>query len=115
MSDQKRFTKEHYKCPIEAVLSVVGNKWKGAILYHLLNGHKRYNELRQLIPHATQRMLTLQLRDLEKDHIIIRKVYGHKAPLKVEYELSELGLSIKPLIQEMHTFGKKLLNEMSVL
>lgn len=110
MSDKERFTKEYYKCPIEAVLSVIGNKWKGAILYHLLDHPKRYNELRELLPYATQRMLTLQLRGLEKDNIIIRKVYGKKAPLKVEYKLSELGLSIKPLIQEMNLFGKKLLN-----
>lgn len=111
MSDRNRFTKEYYKCPIEAVLSVIGNKWKGAILYHLSNSRKRYNELRELLPYATQRMLTLQLRGLEKDNIIIRKVYGNKAPLKVEYELSELGLSIKPLIQEMNIFGKKLLDK----
>ncbi len=111
MSIQNKFKKEHHKCPIEAVLCVVGNKWKGAILYYLLENKKRYNELRQLIPFATQRMLTIQLRALEKDKIIIRKIYGKKAPFKVEYELSECGLAIKPLIQEMHTFGKKLLHE----
>lgn len=103
------FKKEHYKCPIEATLNLVGNKWKGAILYYLLKGPKRFHELQQCIQHATTRMLTLQLRALEKDKILIRKIDGTKAPYKVEYSLSELGYETKALIDKMDEFGKKIL------
>lgn len=106
-----KFKKEHYKCPIEATLNLVGNKWKGAILYYLLKGPKRFTELKESIPHVTTRMLTLQLRELEKNHILTRKIEGKKAPFKVEYQLTALGLETKSLIVQMDKFGKKILEE----
>ncbi|PEL35290.1 MarR family transcriptional regulator [Bacillus toyonensis] len=86
-----------YSCPVEAMVEVIGGKWKGVILYHLLDGTKRFNELKRLKPHITQRMLTLQLRELEADGIIHREVY-REVPPKVEYSLTELGESLRPMI-----------------
>ncbi|MGH1325881.1 winged helix-turn-helix transcriptional regulator [Bacillus pretiosus] len=86
-----------YSCPVEAMVEVIGGKWKGVILYHLLDGTKRFNELKRLKPNITQRMLTLQLRELEADGIIHREVY-REVPPKVEYSLTELGESLRPMI-----------------
>ncbi|PEM34444.1 winged helix-turn-helix transcriptional regulator [Bacillus wiedmannii] len=86
-----------YFCPVEAMVEVIGGKWKGVILYHLLDGTKRFNELKRLKPNITQRMLTLQLRELEADGIIHREVY-REVPPKVEYSLTELGESLRPMI-----------------
>jgi DNA-binding HxlR family transcriptional regulator len=81
--NSRRFNNCHYGCPVEAALDVIGNKWKGIILYHLLSGLKRFNELKRLMPGVSQRVLTLQLRELENDNIIKRKVYA-VVPPKVE-------------------------------
>ncbi|WP_088115834.1 winged helix-turn-helix transcriptional regulator, partial [Bacillus toyonensis] len=86
-----------YSCPVEAMVEVIGGKWKGVILYHLLDGTKRFNELKRLKPNITQRMLTLQLRELEADGIIHREVY-REVPPKVEYSLTDLGESLRPMI-----------------
>ncbi|HET6850810.1 MAG TPA: helix-turn-helix domain-containing protein [Pyrinomonadaceae bacterium] len=95
-------------CPVEACTEVIGAKWKGEILYILFAGTKRYGELRKLIPRATQRVLTLQLRELEEDGIIERKVYP-VVPPKVEYSISKRGESLKPIIDAMWHWGKKFL------
>ncbi|QBP90716.1 transcriptional regulator [Bacillus mycoides] len=86
-----------YSCPIESTVEVIGGKWKGVILYHLLDSKKRFNELKRLNTNITQRMLTLQLRELEADGIIHREVY-REVPPKVEYSLTELGESLRPII-----------------
>ncbi|TQR44042.1 winged helix-turn-helix transcriptional regulator [Paenibacillus popilliae] len=86
-----------YSCPLEATVETIGGKWKGVILYHLLDGKKRFNELKRLKPNITQRMLTLQLRELEADGLIHREVY-REVPPKVEYSLTELGESLRPII-----------------
>lgn len=110
MSEKQTTAKQafFYGCPIEAALDVIGNKWKGAILYHLMNGTKRFNELQKLIPLVSQRILTLQLRELECDDIIIRKVYP-QVPPKVEYSLSELGKTLTPILLELQVFGEKIM------
>lgn len=82
-----------YGCPVEATLAVIGGKWKGVILYHLMSGTKRFNEFRRLMPDITQRMLTLQLRELEKDGIIHREIFK-EVPPKVEYSLTEFGRTL---------------------
>lgn len=97
----------HYGCPVEAALDVIGNKWKGIILFHLLSGTKRFNELKRLIPHVTQRILTLQLRELETDQIVMRKVYA-QIPPKVEYSLTEHGKSLEPILLALRDWGEKL-------
>jgi DNA-binding HxlR family transcriptional regulator len=95
-------------CPVEACTEVIGGKWKGEILYILFTGTKRYGELRKLVSGATQRMLTLQLRELEEDGIVQRKVYPIVPP-KVEYSISKRGESLKPIIDAMWRWGKDFL------
>ncbi|MFT8363027.1 MAG: helix-turn-helix domain-containing protein [Sporolactobacillus sp.] len=91
-------------CPVEITLSVIGGKWKGVVLYHLQNKPLRFNELRRLIPDVTQRMLTLQLRELEADGIIHREVYP-VVPPKVEYSLTSFGKTLSPIILAMRQWG----------
>ena len=87
---------------------MIGDKWKGVILFHLLEGKKRFNELRRLIPSVTQRMLTLQLRELEADHVITRKVYP-QVPPKVEYSLTARGESLKPILFALREWGEPIM------
>ena len=93
-----------FGCPVEACLEVIGGKWKGVILFHLLGGTKRFNELMRLLPDVTQRMLTRQLRELEADRIVLRKVYA-EVPPKVEYSLSEFGLTLAPVLKMLQGWG----------
>ncbi|WP_051286777.1 winged helix-turn-helix transcriptional regulator [Paenibacillus taiwanensis] len=93
-------------CPVELTLDVIGGKWKGVLLYHLIDGEKRFNEFRRICPNITQRMLTLQLRELEADGIIHREVY-HQVPPKVEYSLTQLGRTLVPIILLMRDWGKQ--------
>ncbi|UZM97504.1 winged helix-turn-helix transcriptional regulator [Lysinibacillus sp. MHQ-1] len=95
-----------YGCPVEATLAVIGGKWKGVILYHLMSGTKRFNEFRRLMPDITQRMLTLQLRELEKDGIIHREIFK-EVPPKVEYSLTEFGRTLEPIIKLMRDWGEQ--------
>lgn len=91
-------------CPVEACLSVIGGKWKGVILYHLLSDTIRFNELRRLMPEITQRMLTKQLRELEADGLVHRKVYP-EVPPRVEYSMTEYGLTLRPVIDALFQWG----------
>ncbi len=92
-------------CPVEFTLDVIGGKWKGILLYHLINGTKRFNEFRRICPAITQRMLTLQLRELEEDGIVHREVY-QQVPPKVEYSLTEFGRTLEPIILQMKQWGE---------
>jgi DNA-binding HxlR family transcriptional regulator len=92
-------------CSVEICTEIIGGKWKGEILYFLCKGTKRYGQLKKLIPDTTQRMLTTQLRELEEDGVITRKVYAETPP-KVEYSLSEVGQSLKPIIDAMWDWGE---------
>ena len=102
-----------YGCPVEATLEVIGGKWKGIILYHLLSGTKRFNEFRRLMPDITQRMLTLQLRELENDGVVHREVYK-EVPPKVEYSLTEFGHTLEPIIKLMRDWGEKYNQEIAI-
>ena len=105
MNDRLMNIKDH-NCPVEVTLNVIGGKWKCLILHHLLDGTKRFNELKKLIPTVTQRMLTSQLRELERSGIVHRKVYA-QVPPKVEYSLTDLGKSLEPVLWAMHDWGKR--------
>jgi DNA-binding HxlR family transcriptional regulator len=94
-----------YACPVEATADIIGGKWKAVILYYLFQGPKRFNELRRLLPEVTQRMLTLQLRELEQDGIVHREIYK-EVPPKVEYSLTEFGTSLGPIIVQMLDWGE---------
>jgi DNA-binding HxlR family transcriptional regulator len=84
-------------CAVEATLSVIGGVWKPVLVFHLLNGKLRFNALCRVTPLATPRMITLQLRELEADGIVKRIVFP-EVPPKVEYELTELGQSLAPVL-----------------
>ncbi|SEL58416.1 helix-turn-helix domain-containing protein [Paenibacillus sp. OK003] len=101
---------EPYGCSVEVTLSVIGGKWKGAILYHLFSGSLRFNELRKLFPDITQRMLTLQLRELESSGIVHREIYP-QVPPKVEYSLTPFGETLQPIIYSMRDWGEQYTNE----
>jgi DNA-binding HxlR family transcriptional regulator len=83
----------------------MGGKWKGVILFHLLEGTMRFNELMRRIPNVTQRMLTRQLRELEAAGLVRRTIYP-VVPPRVEYELSDLGLSLEPVVRAMRDWGE---------
>jgi DNA-binding HxlR family transcriptional regulator len=89
---------------------VVGGKWKGKILFILFTGTKRFGELRKLLPDTTQRMLTMQLRELEEDGVIERKVYA-EVPPKVEYSISKSGETLKPIVDAMWHWGRGFLDK----
>lgn len=92
-------------CPVEIMLRILGGKWKIIIIYRLINGTKRFNELHKSMPKVTQRMLTSQLRELELDQIVHRQVYA-QVPPKVEYSLTEVGKSLWPVLLQVEEWGK---------
>jgi DNA-binding HxlR family transcriptional regulator len=92
-------------CAVEATLDLIDGKWKGVILFHLLSGTQRFGELRRRMPGITQRMLTKQLRALEQDNLVIRKVYA-EVPPRVEYTVSEIGESLRPVIEILKQWGE---------
>jgi DNA-binding HxlR family transcriptional regulator len=91
-------------CAVEVTLDLIDGKWKGVILFHLQGGCRRFGELRRLMPRITQRMLTKQLRALEDDNLITRKVYP-EVPPRVEYALSETGERLRPVIEVLRAWG----------
>lgn len=100
----QKVLKENTECSVELALKIIGGKWKGVIIYKLMNGKMRFSELQKLMPKITHRMLTLQLRELEKDLIVKRTVYP-EVPPRVEYELTELGEKLSPVIEKMFEWG----------
>lgn len=93
-------------CPVEATLDMIGGKWKGVVLFHLLEGVHRFSELRRKLPSVTQRMLTKQLRELEEAGLVSRTVYP-EVPPRVEYGLTELGETLRPVIAALKAWGDR--------
>jgi DNA-binding HxlR family transcriptional regulator len=93
------------RCPAEATIEVLGGRWKAHIIWHLLRGTLRFGELRRGLPGVTQKVLTQQLRELEADGVVSRKVFA-EVPPRVEYSLTERGKSLKPVIDAMCRWGK---------
>jgi len=92
-------------CPVEATLELIGGKWKGIILFHLLDGRMRFSELMRTVGCVTQRMLTKQLRELEADGLVTRIVYA-EVPPRVEYELTDAGASLGPILHSLKNWGE---------
>ncbi|MDR1013725.1 MAG: helix-turn-helix transcriptional regulator [Coriobacteriales bacterium] len=91
-------------CPVDATIRLIGGKYKTLILWHLAQQTLRFGELQKLIVQATPKMLTQQLRELEGDSLVTRTVYP-VVPPKVEYSLTEFGLSLKPILNAMYQWG----------
>ncbi|MCM3772171.1 MULTISPECIES: winged helix-turn-helix transcriptional regulator [Priestia] len=101
-----RLFSKTFNCEKELTLTIIGGKWKMLIMWHLgKEGTKRFGELKSMIPGITQRMLVSQLRELEEDQIVHRKVYP-VVPPKVEYSLTEHGRSLMPILEAMDEWGK---------
>lgn len=91
-------------CPVELTITLIGNKWKVLILRDLMDGTKRFGELRSAIGSVSQKVLTANLRDMEQNGLLIRCAYA-EVPPRVEYTLTELGHSLRPVLDAMHTWG----------
>lgn len=98
--------KELPSCSVETTLLLIGGKWKVLILRDLINGTKRFGELKKSINSISQKVLTQQLREMEEDGLVERTVYA-EVPPRVEYSLTEDGMSLKPVLNSMLTWGKQ--------
>ncbi len=104
---------EQTNCPVETTLDLIGGKYKALILWHLSQGKLRFSQLRKVIENATPKMLTQQLRELESQKLIHREVFPIVPP-KVEYSLTELGLSLMPVLTAMRDWGANYLNSNNI-
>lgn len=100
----------YFNCPVEAAFDLVGGKWKAVLLFRLIEQTHRFNELRRLLPGVTPRMLTLQLRELEGDGLIVRKVYP-QVPPKVEYSATPFGQTLSPALTALANWSTEHLPE----
>lgn len=111
LSDYIKFKGKIYPCTVSLTMDLVGGKWKAVILYHLKEGEKRYTELRKEMPLVTEMTLSLQLKQLEKDGLVSRKVYGEKPPVKVIYSLTDFGQSFVPILEAITGWGNQVVSE----
>ena len=100
-------------CPVSATLDLIGGKYKALILWHLAENKLRFSELNKLIPKATAKMLTQQLREMESQNLIHREVFP-VVPPKVEYSLTDLGRSLMPVLIEMRNWGAEFLRSQNI-
>lgn len=97
---------KEYHCAMDVTMDYIGGKWKTVVLWYLRKDKKRFSELKRLIPNITEKMLSLQLKDLENDGIIKRKVYP-EVPPKVEYYLTDFGKTLIPMLEEIAKWGRR--------
>lgn len=109
--DYVKFNGKLYPCPVSLAMDIVGGKWKAVILFYLKDKEKRYNELRKEILTITEMTLSLQLKQLERDGLITRKVYGKKPPLRVIYNLTDFGKTFIPVLEAVNEWGKQIVLE----
>ena len=95
-----------YHCALDITMNYIGGKWKCVVLWYLRRKTLRFSELKQRIPDITEKMLSLQLKALEADGIIQRKVFGEKPPIRVEYSMTEFGKSLIPVINAIAKWGR---------
>lgn len=105
MNNKQWHTENPLNCPMVTALNVIGGKWKPVILHMLLDGTMRFGELKKNIPPVSQKMLTQQLRELEVDGIVLRKVYA-EIPPRVEYSLSDRGVTLEPVLDSLYAWGQ---------
>ena len=98
---------QEYHCAMDVTMNYIGGKWKTIVLWYLRKDKKRFSELRRLIPNITEKMLSLQLKDLENDGLVSRKLYA-EVPPKVEYFLTDFGKSLIPMLEEIARWGRNL-------
>jgi len=91
-------------CPAESTVELIGGRWKIVILWYLFQGVKRFSELQRALRGVSQKVLTQQLRDMERNGLVTRTIYA-QVPPKVEYSLTPLGLSLKPVVEAIHQWG----------
>jgi DNA-binding HxlR family transcriptional regulator len=94
-----------YECPLALALEIIGGKWKALVMYHLRRGALRTGKIKRCLPKITQKMLTQQLRELERDGLVARQVFD-TVPPRVEYSLTELGEAAKPLLSSLCAWGQ---------
>lgn len=95
-----------FYCALDVTMNFIGGKWKAIVLWYLRKGTKRFGELKKLIPPITEKMLSLQLKELEKDGIVKRTIFA-EVPPRVEYELTDEGKTLLPLLEEIATWGRR--------
>lgn len=109
--DYVKIGEKLYPCSVSLAMDLVGGKWKTVILYHLKDGKKRYNELRKELFSVTEMTLSLQLKQLEKDGLVSRKVFGEKPPIRVEYSLTDFGKTFIPVLEAITHWGNQIVTE----
>ncbi|WP_196885155.1 winged helix-turn-helix transcriptional regulator [Aureivirga sp. CE67] len=97
-----------YPCCTSLTMDYIGGKWKTVILVYIKDSVKRYSELKRMMPTITERTLSLQLKQLEEDGLILKKVYNTKPPLKVEYSLSDFGKTLIPILDLIVEWGEEM-------
>ena len=95
---------KEYRCSVAVTLDIFNDRWKLAIIWHLLDGDKRFKDLHEIISEITQKTLTVKLKELEEKNIIHREVFA-EVPPKVEYSLTPIGKKLKPVLKEMYKWG----------
>ena len=96
---------QDFHCAIDVTMNFIGGKWKAVVIWYLRNGKKRFGELKSHIPDITDKMLSIQLKALEEDGLLSRKVYA-QVPPKVEYELTSEGISLIPIVESLAKWGR---------
>lgn len=104
------FRDKEYRCPVELTIDLIGGKWKALLLWELSDKTLRFNELIRLFPNATRKMLTQQLKEMERNGLILRQEYN-QIPPKVEYSLTTFGKSLMPVLFSMNQWGKDYIEE----